>query len=196
MLFKYFEDRTLTGWGPMKLNSPRIPIRRSAQCLGSKPSSFDAARLAVPPERSIAFVSYLLVVLWLPDGANASILKACRNFLPHSRRLSASAYPATTTPNGSRPTDLVPGTYTNLARWPFVNPGQAGLDISIGSLGMNQVPGSFDIIEADWDPDGTLSSFAARFQCLGPNIRKRNSHSHRRRLLQPICRKCSRASTG
>jgi hypothetical protein len=39
ILFRYFEDRILTGWGPQKLNSPRIPILQRAQWLGSKPSS-------------------------------------------------------------------------------------------------------------------------------------------------------------
>ena len=59
---------------------------------------------------------------------------------------------------------LVPGTYTNVARAGFQQSGQAGLDVFGDGRGSNTVTGQFTVIQALYDANGTILAFAADFE--------------------------------
>lgn len=67
-------------------------------------------------------------------------------------------------PNGD---PLVVGLYENTARWPFVDPDQAGLTFTGNYRGNNRNAGFFEVLEIEYDPFGTLTSFAADFTQYG-----------------------------
>ncbi|WP_145273836.1 hypothetical protein [Tautonia plasticadhaerens] len=58
---------------------------------------------------------------------------------------------------------LTPGTYEDFQRFPFQDPDRPGLEF--GSTGRldNLASGSFEILEATYDPSGNVLSFAADF---------------------------------
>jgi hypothetical protein len=68
---------------------------------------------------------------------------------------------------GNTPGLLLPGTYTNFARWPFVSVGQAGFDLDIDFFGEDNYSGEFTILEAEWNPDGSIAHFGATFDVVG-----------------------------
>jgi hypothetical protein len=63
-------------------------------------------------------------------------------------------------PNYSLPT---PGLYTNVTRWPFMGAG-AGMWFSAPGRGDNDITGWFDVLQADYAPDGTVQAFAVNFK--------------------------------
>jgi hypothetical protein len=65
------------------------------------------------------------------------------------------------------PIPLVPGTYTNIERWPFVDPNYPGFDLDFDYWGEDTYSGTYTILEAEWNPDGTLSHFGATFDVVG-----------------------------
>lgn len=58
---------------------------------------------------------------------------------------------------------LTVGHYANAMRWPFQDPGFAGLAFSGNGRGNNTLTGFFDILEITFADDGSLATFAADF---------------------------------
>src|SRR4051812_33799842 len=63
-------------------------------------------------------------------------------------------------PNATLP---VVGFYPNAQRWPFESPGHPGLAFSANSRGDNTLTGEFTVLQAAYDENGNISSFAADF---------------------------------
>jgi putative cell wall-binding protein len=61
-------------------------------------------------------------------------------------------------PNGRR---LEPGPYEGATRSAFRGPTEPGIDVSGDGRGCNQITGRFDLLELEYDNDGTLLRFAA-----------------------------------
>lgn len=62
------------------------------------------------------------------------------------------------------------GHYANATRYPFHAWGEPGLWFAGNGRGSNQITGSFDVLEIDYDVDGLLLSFAADFTQYDENI--------------------------
>jgi VCBS repeat-containing protein len=58
---------------------------------------------------------------------------------------------------------LVPGVYDFATRWPFQQPGTAGLEVIGDGRGNTNLAGQFIVTEATYDPGGNITSFAASF---------------------------------
>jgi hypothetical protein len=58
---------------------------------------------------------------------------------------------------------LMPGFYDGATRFPFQNASKSGLDFGGDGRGCNRLGGRFDILEAKYESDGTVSSFDAVF---------------------------------
>jgi hypothetical protein len=63
-------------------------------------------------------------------------------------------------PDGAQ---LRPGQYLRATRWPFNEPGVPGISISGNGAGCNEASGNFEVIVADYSPDGALDRFEATF---------------------------------
>jgi hypothetical protein len=63
---------------------------------------------------------------------------------------------------GPNQTLVTPGLYANATRWPFQGSG-AGLSFVGDGRGDNSLTGDFDVLQADYDNEGQLQSFAADF---------------------------------
>jgi hypothetical protein len=55
------------------------------------------------------------------------------------------------------------GSYPDAQRWPFQAAGHPGLDFSGEGRGNNTLTGAFTVLDAQFDPAGNVSSFAADF---------------------------------
>jgi hypothetical protein len=60
--------------------------------------------------------------------------------------------------------ELTPGLYTDVARFPFQAPDQAGLWIAVNGSGPNTVTGQFTVLEAVYNADGTIAHFGASYE--------------------------------
>ncbi len=58
---------------------------------------------------------------------------------------------------------LMPGTYSNAARYPFEGPNTPGLDVSGDGRGSNTLTGQFTIVQAVFNASGTVQNFDATF---------------------------------
>lgn len=63
-------------------------------------------------------------------------------------------------PNYSLPTV---GYYGSATRWPFMDNG-AGLDFSGNGRGNNMLTGWFEVLQADYNADGSIAAFALNFK--------------------------------
>jgi hypothetical protein len=63
-------------------------------------------------------------------------------------------------PNYSAPTV---GFFDNVPRWPFMGPG-AGMAFTGPGRANNELLGWFNVLEAEYNPDGTVQSFAVDFR--------------------------------
>ena len=59
---------------------------------------------------------------------------------------------------------LVPGVYEGATRWPFQAAGAPGLSVSGDGRGCNTLTGRFVVLEATYDVNGKVQSFAADFE--------------------------------
>ncbi|MGF1526113.1 MAG: hypothetical protein ACFCBW_04885 [Candidatus Competibacterales bacterium] len=59
---------------------------------------------------------------------------------------------------------LTVGVYPTVARFPFQDPGQAGLSVSGSGRGCNTVQGQFEVLDVSYGVDGAVEAFAADFE--------------------------------
>lgn len=59
---------------------------------------------------------------------------------------------------------LTIGSYEYAVRYPAPGPAQSGLAISVGSTGCNAVDGRFDVLQAEYQADGSLQALAIDFE--------------------------------
>jgi hypothetical protein len=64
---------------------------------------------------------------------------------------------------GANKTLAVVGTYTDAVRFPFQTGTQPGLSFTGNNFGDNTLTGSFNVLDAEFDGSGKVSSFAADF---------------------------------
>ncbi len=81
-------------------------------------------------------------------------------------------------PNGK---ELIPGPYEGATRYPFQPPTKPGLDISGSGRGCDELTGRFDVLQAEYAPDGRIERFAADFEqhCEGHTPALRGSIRYR-----------------